>query len=114
MFIRKKLLQYFCTNEAHPAIVFSVVTSSSMGLTPRLYITFYTSCGGAKVDRSVTESSPKYVYDLTAELASARLGEEIVSAQFMLSEHTTRTADQFYKDCLNILGNVFISYTYKN
>jgi hypothetical protein len=111
---QKKLLQYFCTDETYPAIVFSVITSSSMGYTPRLYILFYTSTNGMKYSRSVTENSPKFICDLTAQLASARPGEEIVSAQFMLSEHPTRTADQFYKDCVNILSNVFISYTYKN
>jgi hypothetical protein len=50
---------------------------------------------------------------LTAALAEVRPGEEIVSAQFILSEWEG-SADDFYQHCTNILSNVFISYTYKD
>jgi hypothetical protein len=60
----------------------------------------------------VTASEPKVVIDLTADLAIARPGKEITSLQVKESDHPTRTADQFYQDCINILTNVFISYSY--
>jgi hypothetical protein len=47
---------------------------------------------------------------LTAELADARPGEKIGSVQFAPMDDT----NEFYNHCVNILSNIFISYTYKD
>jgi hypothetical protein len=47
---------------------------------------------------------------LTADLAEAGPNEKIGSVQFA----PMGDIDEFYKDCVNILSNVFISYTYEN
>jgi hypothetical protein len=54
----------------------------------------------------------KVVIDLTADLAVARPEkEEIVSSQFMVNEYGGNS-ETYYKYCINILSNIFISYTY--
>jgi hypothetical protein len=51
------------------------------------------------------------VIDLTADLAVVRLWQEINSTIFTSSNYGG-TVDTYYKDCINILNNIFISYTY--
>jgi hypothetical protein len=86
---------------------------NSTEIYPQLAIRIYDSTGNSKMDYIVKQDQPKYVFDLTTTLAGVRPGEEIVSAQFMLTEWA-RSVDDFYKHCINILSNVFISYTYKD
>jgi hypothetical protein len=50
---------------------------------------------------------------LTDELAGARPGEEIKDDEF-LSEGFGGDPDEFYRNCINILSNIFISYTYED
>jgi hypothetical protein len=61
------------------------------------------------------KQKPKIVCDLTTDLAAARPGEVIKSAKFSQSSTSpyARSQTDFFQDCLNILSNVFISYTYK-
>jgi hypothetical protein len=107
----KTLVQYFCTDEKYPAIKFAVCNSTE--ISPRLSLMVYDKTGNRKMDYIVTHDQPKYVLDLTYYVNTIRPGEEIVSAQFMLSEWGG-SADDFYQHCINILSNVFISYTYKD
>jgi hypothetical protein len=96
----------------YPAIIIAF-SNYSTELHPHLTIRIYDSNCNRKMDNIVKQDQPKYVLDLTTALAGVRPGEEIVSAQFMLSEWGG-SADDFYKHCINILSNVFITYTYKD
>jgi hypothetical protein len=110
--IRKPLLRYYCTDEAGPAIVISVIGTTYFGL-PQLYIEIYNSNGNIYKIYTITTSEPKVVIDLTTDLAAARPGEKIVSAQFTPADFG-RNSDEFYQHCVNILSNVYISYTYED
>jgi hypothetical protein len=105
----KELIGYFCTYESYSAILISVVNSPYYA-SPQLRIGIYESYGHLHKEYILTASDPKVVIDLTADLTTARSGQEIVSAQFA----TMGDTDEFYKACVNILSNIFISYTYEN
>jgi hypothetical protein len=47
---------------------------------------------------------------LTAELTARRSGQEIIFCRFA----PTGDFDEFYRHCVNILSNIFISYTYED
>jgi hypothetical protein len=64
--------------------------------------------GNQYKEYTITEDEPKLVIDLTADLAAAREGKEIVSALFAPSTYGG-DVDTYYKDCINILSNIFIS-----
>jgi hypothetical protein len=98
-------LVYYYTNTfpTIPAIAISVLNSTT---TSQLSIYIVSK------QYVVTKNAPKVIIDLTADLAAARPGEEIISFHF--KKNSERTADEFYQDCVNILGNVFISYSYKD
>jgi hypothetical protein len=80
---------------------------------PRLAVMMYELNSSSANSYITTLTEPKVVIDLTAELTSLRLGEEILFAQFPTAEYQ-ETPEIFYKDCVNILSNVFISYTYED
>jgi hypothetical protein len=105
----KRLLYYICTNTMYDAIQISAVNSTYYEL-PQLYIEIRGIYGGLHKSYTITASEPKVVIDLTAELAAIREGEEIIYCRFL----PTGDLDTFYKDCVNILSNVFISYTYED
>jgi hypothetical protein len=107
----KPLIQYFCTNETYPVIKISVINSTAT--TPKLYIEIFDSSGAAYKQYIIRQYVPKVIIDLTADLAASRSGQEIVSAQFMVDDYG-EDLETYYKDCVNILNNVFISYTYKD
>jgi hypothetical protein len=48
---------------------------------------------------------------LTAVLAEARQGGKITDVQFPAIAYG-KSSEIFYKDCVNVLSNIFISYTY--
>jgi hypothetical protein len=62
-----------------------------------------------------TQNTPKVSIDITVDFAAARSElADITSFYFRKNENPERSADQFYQDCINILSNVFISYTYND
>jgi hypothetical protein len=63
--------------------------------------------GNQYKEYTITEDVPKLVIDLTADLAPAREGKEIVSAQFIRREYG-KSIETYYKDCINVLSNIFI------
>jgi hypothetical protein len=105
------LLDYYTnTGTAYAGITISISKAS----TPQLILSIkYTSGSGYK-QYVVTLDMPKVTVDLTADLAVARPGEEIVSFKSKKSDTPWITKDVYYQDCVNILGNLFISYTYKD
>jgi hypothetical protein len=105
----KQLVRYKCTNTMYEAIIISAVNSTYYA-SPRLYIEIRGNYGDIHKSYTITASEPKVVIDLTAELAVTRPTQEIISAYFVAGEDK----DQFYKDCINILSNVFVSYTYED
>jgi hypothetical protein len=78
---------------------------------PQLHIAIYKSDNTTYKLYVVTADTHKQVIDLTIDLNKARFGGKIVSAQFT---STTFGGDlnEYYQHCINILSNVFISYTY--
>jgi hypothetical protein len=78
---------------------------------PQLHIAIYKSDNTTYKQYVITSDTPKQVIDLTADLAEARLGEKIVSTQFT-STNFGEDLDEYYQHCINILSNIFISYTY--
>jgi hypothetical protein len=105
----KELIRYFCTYESYSAILISVVNSRYYE-SPQLHIGIYETYGHLHKEYIVTASKPKIVIDLTGDLAAARSAQKIVSAQFATMENI----NEFYKNCINILNNIFISYTYED
>jgi hypothetical protein len=93
----------------YSAIGISVVNSTYY-VSPHLPIIINQNYGQVHKEYIVTASGPKVVIDLTAELVAVRWGEEIVSTGFVANGDP----NDFYKDCVNILSNVFISYTYED
>jgi hypothetical protein len=91
----------------YETIIISTVNSTYYEL-PQLYIAIKGIYGALHKNYTITTNEPKIIIDLTAELAAVKPNEEIVSAYFV----TPDDKDQFYKDCVNILNNIFISYTY--
>jgi hypothetical protein len=106
---RKPLVQYFCADDTYPAIVISVMNSTQTD--PQLHIAIRKSDNTTYKQYVVTVDTHKQVIDLTADLAEARLGEKIVSTQFA-GTNFGGDLDEYYQHCINILSNVFISYTY--
>jgi hypothetical protein len=105
----KPLIQYFCVDETYPAIQISDLNSTE--LSPRFYIEIFYSSGTRRRDYIISANTPKFVIDLTAYLAATILGETITDTKFMVNEYGG-TPETFYKDCTNLLSNIFISYTY--
>jgi hypothetical protein len=105
----KLLLQYYCTNETYPAIEISVINSTVV--TPQFYIIIRISSNIIIKTYTINQSKGKVVIDLTADLAIVRPNEKIISAQFTPTDFGGST-DDFYRHCVNILSNIFISYTY--
>jgi hypothetical protein len=110
---RKILFRYYCTNTTYSAITISIINSpyNPTELPPQLHIAIYNSDSTNYKQYVVTADTPKQLSDLTSDLAEARPGEKIVSAKFTPNEFG-KSSEIFYKDCVNILSNVFISYTY--
>jgi hypothetical protein len=106
---RKQMLRYFCANDTYPAFAISDLNSTYYDF-PRLYVVIYNK-GYLTKDYILTPNESKVGIDLTAELALYNPGEEIISPQFTPNEYQA-ILDAFYKDCVNILSNVFISYIY--
>jgi hypothetical protein len=109
--IRKPLVKYFCTNEKYTAFEITVINSTV--LTAQLAVRIYDSEDFLYKLYYVTQIEPKVVIDLTDDLAKCRYKQEVISAQFSVVEYGG-SADDFYQHCVNILSNVFISYTYDN
>jgi hypothetical protein len=107
--IPKPLLRYYCTDETYPAIAILIMNCAFP--LPQFIIKLHDSNNNLIKDYVVKASAPKAVYDLSADLAIARPNEKIVSAQFTLVDFGGNS-DDFYRHCVNILSNVFISYTY--
>jgi hypothetical protein len=105
----KGLVRYFSTDDTYPAIIISAVNSTYYA-SPRLYIEIKKNNADIHKSYIITPITPKVAFDLTADLAACRSGQEIISAQFI----PTGNPDTFYQHCVNILGNVFISYTYED
>jgi hypothetical protein len=82
--------------------------------TSQLYIIIYNSNNSKYKEYIVKPDTPKVVIDLTSDLAVARPGEEFTSLKFCKINNSTKTADEFYQDCINNLGNAFISYSYED
>jgi hypothetical protein len=82
--------------------------------TPSIIVRILKLNGQLNEEYIATQDTPKVTIDLTVDFALARSGAEIASLQFLKSQNSTRTADKFYQDCINILSNVFFSYTYKD
>jgi hypothetical protein len=101
----KPLVRYYCSNEEYPTFQISVINSTQIG--PQLVIKIYDSSGDVKSRCIVEQNNLKPVFDITSFLNYDRPGQEIVSAQFMVNEYGG-TSELFYKDCVNILSNVFI------
>jgi hypothetical protein len=110
---RKILFRYYCTNTTYSAITISVINSTynPTELPPQLHIAIYNSDSTPYKQYIVTADTAKQVIDLTVDLAEARPGEKIVSAQFT-STSFGGDLNEYYQHCINILSNLFISYTY--
>jgi hypothetical protein len=92
-----QLVRYFVNyNEIMTAIVFSIINSTVV--TPRLEIAILNPGGSPYKNYIITQSTPKVVIYLTADLAVARPGLKNVSAEFLLSKNLTRCVDDFYQD----------------
>jgi hypothetical protein len=105
-------LEYYTgnTETVYPVITISISKASP----PQLILSIkYTNSSGYK-QYVVTQDTPKLTVDLTADLAVARPGEEIAFFKFRKSDTPWITKDVYYQNCIDILGNVFISYSYKD
>jgi hypothetical protein len=100
------LLEYYTDNTgtAYPSITIST-TKTTLQLI--LSISGYNQY-------TATKDTPKVVIDLTADLAVARPGKEIAFFKFKKSDTPWITKDVYYQNCIDILDNVFISYSYKD
>jgi hypothetical protein len=107
----KPLVQYFCTNESHTVIEISI-NNATYYQSPLIFISIFNSNGNLINQYTVKADTPKKVIDLTADLARIRPEDkEIVSAKFSQSLFGG-TSETFYQHCINVLSNIFISYTY--
>jgi hypothetical protein len=108
------LLEYYTDNTgtAYPAITISIAKTSPSSSELILTIMYTNSTGYNQY--KATKDTPKVVIDLTGDLAIVRPGEEIASFKFKKSDTPWITADVYYQNCIDILGNVFISYSYKD
>jgi hypothetical protein len=105
----KNLIQYYCTNETNAAIKIAVINSTYY-TSPRFRITIFNSINAFYKDYIITPDESKIVIDLTADLAIAKPNKEIVYAQFVNEFEVD--SNTYYYHCINILSNIFISYTY--
>jgi hypothetical protein len=108
----KELVRYNSTNDTYPAIKISAVNSTNYA-SPQLYIEIRENNADIHKSYTITADTPKVVIDLTDELAAARPGEEIKDAEFAFADFGG-DSDEFYLHSVNILSNVFISYTYED
>jgi hypothetical protein len=105
------LLEYYTNSaSAYPAITISITKTSPLQL---ILTIMYTDSTGYN-QYIATKNTPKVVIDLTADLAVVRPGEEIAFFKFKKSNIPWITKDVYYQNCIDILGNVFISYSYKD
>jgi hypothetical protein len=109
----KQLIRYYSTiDDTYPAIYISAVNSTYY-TSPRLCIEIRKNDAAIHKSYIITPTTPKVVFDLTADLAEARPNEEIKDAEFASADYGG-DSEIFYKHCVNILSNVFISYTYED
>jgi hypothetical protein len=73
----------------------------------------YTNSSGYK-QYVVTPNTPKVTVDITADLVITSPREEITSFKFKKSDAPWIKKDVYYQNCIDILSNVFISYTYND
>jgi hypothetical protein len=108
-----QIFHYFCTGEGIATIVILIVNSTLS--TPKIVVGILKTNGQPYKEYVATQDTPKVIVNLTTDIPGARPGVvEITNLKFCKSENSTRSADQFYQDCVNILGNAFISYSYKD
>jgi hypothetical protein len=94
-------------------IMISIINSTKVE--PKIIVTIHKLDGETYKRYEATRDVPKVTIDLTVDFAAARSEPvEITSLQFRKPTNPTRTADEFYQDCINILGNMFISYSYED
>jgi hypothetical protein len=109
----KPMLYCYSTGQTYPTFFISIINSTRS--VPRIMVDILKLNGQTDKRYEVTLDTPKVMIDLTADFAAVRSElADITSLQFLKSQNPERTADQFYQDCINILSNVFISYTYKD
>jgi hypothetical protein len=108
LIIAKELFRYYSSDDTYAAIIILVASSP-----PTPYVQIITPLNDVYKQYKILSTTSKVVIDLTADLAEARPNEEIVSAQFRYSDFKG-DINNFYKHCVNILSNVFISYTYED
>jgi hypothetical protein len=109
----RNLVSYYDAIDATPLFVITVV-NSTIGTTPGISLAIITTTGPVFKVYKATKETPKIVCDLTTDLAEGRPGEVIKYAKFgqnLISPYT-RSVDDFFQDCTNLLSNIFISYTY--
>jgi hypothetical protein len=106
------LLWYYCTDDANPAVEISVINSTIYS-SPRIYIRIYNLNNSNYKVYLITENASKVVIELTDDLAVYKEGKEIASAQFTPTGYGG-FSEPFYHYCVNILSNIFISYTYED
>jgi hypothetical protein len=96
--------------------LFNIGVINSTSNIPGVLIRIKKPDGTAYKTYKATKETPMIVCDLTTDLAAARPGEVIKSAKFSQSSSSpyARSQTDFFQDCVNILSNVFISYTYKD
>jgi hypothetical protein len=107
----RPLVYYYTNSTTIPTMTFIYLNSTT---TFQLSIFIYNSSGSKYKEYIVKPDTPKVVIDLTTDLAVARPGEEFTFLKFCKVNNSEKTADEFYQNCVNILGNVFISYTYED
>jgi hypothetical protein len=78
--IHNTLIRYYSKNNDSTPF-FTISVSNSTTLSSQLFINIYNPDSSIK-EYIVTESEPKVVIDLTADLAEASPGEKIADAQF--------------------------------
>jgi hypothetical protein len=109
--VRKHLVFYYTPTETYAAIIISIL-NSILYASPRIYILISNLNGSKYKEYIITQTPPKVTIDLTADLGAARSGEEIIHAQFAPTEFGG-DLNEFYTHCINILPNVFFSYSYE-
>jgi hypothetical protein len=106
------MFTYF-SNSTSSLITISIINSTKVD--PKIQILIHKLDGQTYKKYEATRDTPKVTIDLTADFAAARSEPtEITFLQFRKPTNPTRTADEFYQDCINILPNVFFSYTYED
>jgi hypothetical protein len=93
----KSLIRYFCINDSSAAFAIKVINSTKTD--PLLAIFILYQNGKVYKNYTVTADTPKQVIDLTAQFILNEIGGDL---------------DEFYQHCVNILSNIFISYTYED